>query len=383
MSALAGNTSASVSWSSDAGATSYAVFDATSPGGENPGGATACTANASTFTCTVSGLTNGTEYYFTVVATNAGGPSGQSTEVHATPEPPPPGTPTGVGASAGNASASVSWSSDAGATSYKVFDATSPGGENPGGATACTANASTFTCTVSGLTNGTEYYFTVVATNGGGSSGQSTEVHATPEPPAPGPPSGVSALAANAAVSVTWSSDAGATSYAVFDATTPGGENPGGTAACTANASTFSCTVNGLANGTEYYFTVVATNGGGSSGQSTEVHATPEPLPPAQPSGVGASSANASAIVSWSSDPGATSYAVFDATSPGGENPGGTAACTANASTFTCTVSGLTNGTEYYFTVVATNAGGSSAPVHRGPRHARAAAAWNTNWGRR
>ncbi len=45
---------------------------------------------------------------------------------------------------------------------------------------------------------------------------------------APATPSGVSATPANGAVSVTWSSDAGATSYAVFDATTPGGENPGG-----------------------------------------------------------------------------------------------------------------------------------------------------------
>ncbi len=370
MGASAGNASSSVSWSSDSGATSYKVFDATSPGGENPSGTAACTANAPTVTCTVSGLTNGTEYYFTVVATNGGGSSGQSTEVHATPEPPAPGTPSGVSALAANAAASVSWSSDVGATSYQVFEATTTGGENYTGAAACTATAPTDTCTVSGLTNGTQYYFTVEATNGGGTSAASTEVHAMPEPLPPAQPSGVGASSANASAIVSWSSDPGATSYAVFDATSPGGENPGGTAACTANASTFTCTVSGLTNGTEYYFTVVATNAGGSSAQSTEVHATPEPPPPGTPTGVGASAGNASASVSWSSDSGATSYQVFDATSPGGENYAGTAACTADASTFTCTVSGLTNGTEYYFTVVGVNGGGSSSAsseVHATP----------------
>ena len=110
----------------------------------------------------------------------------------------PPAAPSGVSASAGNGSASVSWSSDSGATSYEVFEATSSGGENYGGATACTANAPTDTCTVSGLTNGTEYYFTVEADNAAGTSAPSSEVHATPEPPIPAAPSGVSASAANA-----------------------------------------------------------------------------------------------------------------------------------------------------------------------------------------
>ena len=312
------NAAVSVSWSSDPGATSYEVFDATSPSGENYGDPAACTANPPTLTCTVSGLTDGTGYYFTVEAVNGGGPSMPSLEVHATPEPPPPAQPSGVGASAANAAVSVSWSSDSGATSYQVFDATGPGGENYSSPAACTANAPTLTCTVSGLTNGTQYYFTVVALNGGGSSSASSEVHATPEPPAPGTPSGVGASPANASASISWSSDSGATSYKVFDAISPGGENDGGATACTATAPTDTCTVSGLTNGTEYYFIVEATNGGGSSGPSSEVHAMPEPLPPSQPSGVSASAGNGSASVSWSSDSGATAYKVFEATSPGG-----------------------------------------------------------------
>ena len=130
--------------------------------------------------------------------------------------------------------------------------------------------------------------------------------------------------------------------------------------------------MNGLTNGTEYYFTVEATNGGGSSGPSSEVHATPEPPIPATPSGVGASARNGSVSVGWSSDSGATSYKVFDATSPGAESYGGAAACTASAPTDTCTVNGLTNGTEYYFTVEAVERWRIVGPVLRGPRHPRA-----------
>ena len=318
----------------------------------------------------MNGLTNGTEYFFTVKASNGGGTSGPSLEVNATPEPSAPGTPSGVGASPGNGTASVTWSSDSGATSYEVFDATTSGAENYSGATACIATAPTDTCTVNGLTNGTEYFFTVKASNIGGTSGPSLEVHATPEPAIPAAPSGVSATPGNGTAGVSWSTDAGATAYEVFVATGSGAENYLGATACAATAPTDSCTVNGLTNGTQYFFTVEATNGGGTSGPSLEVHATPEPPAPATPSGVSASADNGTASVSWSSDAGATAYEVFVATGSGGENYLGATACTATAPTDTCTVNGLTNGTEYFFTVKASNIGGTSGPsleVHATP----------------
>ena len=83
-----------------------------------------------------------------------------------------PNAPTNVTASAGNTQAIIIWtaSTNNGGSAITSYTVTS----SPGGLTATTANGSTTTATVSGLTNGTAYTFTVLATNVAGSSAASS-----------------------------------------------------------------------------------------------------------------------------------------------------------------------------------------------------------------
>jgi len=93
--------------------------------------------------------------------------------------PTVPDPPTGVSASAGNAQATVSFSAPAnnGGAAITSYTATS----SPGG---FTASGSSSPLTVTGLTNGTSYTFTVYATNSvGNSSNSSPSSSVTPVAP--------------------------------------------------------------------------------------------------------------------------------------------------------------------------------------------------------
>jgi hypothetical protein len=348
--AAASDGAIAVSWNKVTGATSYSVYDAATSGGESTAGTAACSTTAAT-TCTVTGLSDGTTYYFEVVVTNVTGPSLASIEASATAMTPP----TGLTATLTNGVVSLSWSAYSNATSYSVYDAATSGGESTAGTAACSTTTAT-TCTVTGLSDGTTYYFAVVATTSSGSSPASSEVTATMTPASP---ANLLISAGGRIVTLSWTSAFGATGYSVYDAITSGGESTTGMAACTTTTAT-SCTATGFSDGTTYYFEVVATNNSGSSPASFEVSVTPTQLTaPYAPQDVWATANDTAVSLSWTSASGATGYSVYDATTSGGESATGTPVCTTTVST-TCTIYGLTDGTTYYFELAATNSAGSS-----------------------
>ncbi len=192
----------------------------------------------------------------------------------------PPGPPTDVSATAGNASAMVNWAApaDPGSSAITGYTVTA----NPGGQT-CSSPRLPF-CTVDGLTNETSYTFTVVATNEFGDSVASApSAPVTPSAQrAPGAPIRPTAVPGDGAVTITWGAplDPGTSPITAYDVTSlPAGHT------CATDPDTLTCTIEGLTNGTEYVFNVVARNavGDGLASRSNAVTPSPEAARPAAP----------------------------------------------------------------------------------------------------
>jgi FtsP/CotA-like multicopper oxidase with cupredoxin domain len=343
--AAAGNAQAAVTWLAPAfnGGLPITGYTVTASG---IGGQTCTTTGA--LTCPVTGLFNGTSYTFTVTATNLAGTSLPSSPSNAVTPMTVPDAPTAVVAVGGNLQAAISWTAPAGnggsaIISYLVTSST-------GGRTCATTGA--LSCSVTGLTNGQPYSFTVTATNLAGTSLPSLPSNTVTPGAVPGAPRSVSASPGAATASVAWTAPAsnGGLPIILYTVTASGlgGQN------CTTTGA-LTCIVTGLTNGTSYTFTVTATNVIGTGPASA---ASPSVVPmsaPGMPTSPSATGGNASALVSWTApvDNGGAAITAYTVTSvPGGISCGTTGLTS-------CTVNGLSNGTVYAFLVTATNAMGT------------------------
>jgi hypothetical protein len=174
-SAIAGQASATVSWSapSSGGApTSYAV---TPYIGASAQATTTVTGTPPSRTVTVPNLTADTLYTFRVQASNTGGAGAQSADSNSVSPTAPrvPTAPTNVDAEAATGSARVSWTtpSDDGGRAISGYVVTPYIGSTAQSPT--NAGASATHATASGLANGSTYTFKVAAVNGVGTSPQS------------------------------------------------------------------------------------------------------------------------------------------------------------------------------------------------------------------
>jgi chitodextrinase len=180
--ATAGNGQVSISWDPVATATSYNVYYSTTTGVTRANGTKV--PGTSSPSLTVTGLANGTTYYFVVTAVSPGGESVESNQLIIAPVQAAPAAPTNVLAVSGNASATVSWTPVSGASSYNIYYSTSQSVSKTNGTKITGASNPR---TVTGLSNNTPYWFVVTAVNTGGESADSSPaVFAVPTAPASG-----------------------------------------------------------------------------------------------------------------------------------------------------------------------------------------------------
>ncbi|GIP54062.1 InlB B-repeat-containing protein [Paenibacillus vini] len=258
-----------------------------------------------------------------------------------------PSVPSNLRVTTGDGQVTLNWDSASGATYYDVYMSTTPG--LTGKTSIATVTEATYQ--VSDLSNGTTYYFVVKAGNAGGLSAESNEVNATPQIPAPGAPVLQQAIGGNAKVQLSWSPVLGSTGYQIYQSTESGIY---GSETATVTESVYSYEVDGLANGKVYYFVVKAINEGGLSAESNEMSAKPATVPSA-PRDVTAVAGNGQATITFTSpaDNGGSSITRYEVTS----SPGNIVATGVGSP---IVITGLSNGTSYFFTVKAINEQGGS-----------------------
>ncbi len=312
----------------------------------------------------IGGLTNGATYSVTITATNRAGTSAHSEPTGRRPGTPP-SEPRELTTTRGDSRIEASWrppSNDGGLgiSGYEIAWVSSTGATG-------TIETTGTSHTLQNLLNGATYTITVSARNEAGLSAASSPAAATAAA-TPSAPTSVTADRGDGRIDVTWqppASDGGrpVLSYVVTwrapDGTT-------GSAETTRTSHTFDA----LANGTTYTVTVTAANEVGPSAASEPATGTPAHIPGA-PVAVQTTRDDSRLHVMWeppASDGGlrVTGYTVIWVA------PDGTTSSAETTDTG-YTIDGLTNGTVYGITVVATNEIGTSvtaAPVRATPARA-------------
>jgi titin len=327
---------------------------------------------------TVTGLVNGSLYEFRVAAVNAIGPGDWSTAVTAAPQAglqAPPEAPRDLTATPGDTEVGLTWTPTGPADDYMVQY--QPVGQALWQSVTLGSDA-TF-ATIRQLVNGTRYAFRVAAVNGVGVGAWSNTAEATPDGTrarTPDAPTGLTAVAGNTVVGLSWTAPANDGGAAVVDYAVsyrPSAQT--GWTVVRIGSDYTAYTVMVLTNGTRYSFRVAAFNVVGVGVDSSVVQARPDSSlakTPDVPTGLTAGAGDAQVGLRWTPP-------AFDGGSPVTKyaiayRPVGAATwktqMTADIEPW-ATVDGLFNGMRYEFKVAAYNAiglGDWSAPAAATPK---------------
>ena len=348
--ATAGVESATLTWDTVSGAMYEYSTDGTT---------WADVASADAGNLTVSGLTAGTEYTFSLrvkadAATST--PAGAAAVATATPTAPilTPAAPANFAATAGVESATLTWDTVSGAMYEYSTDGTT---------WADVASADAGNLTVSGLTAGTEYTFSLrVKATGSVSAGNIATAKATPtaKPTVPAAPAGLTAVHGDASVILSWTASTD-TSITEYEYSTDGGTAWADIAG--SGSTTDSYTVTGLTNGTAYNLYLRAVNSVGNGLSSMVGPITPMAVvaKPGQVTNLTATPGDTSVMLSWTAPATSATSGAPDSYQYS-DNSGST--WSPNAGTTTSyNVTGLMNEQTYTFMVRAMNTDRSKTPV--------------------
>lgn len=310
----------------------------------------------------VIGLSTNTQHYWRVNATNPIGTSDWSTTwsfttISAAPAVPVLQSPA-TGATGIARDPDLTWNAAIGADTYTLQVSVNQDLSTP------VIDQSDITGTsfpASGLTNNTKYYWRVNATNTIGTSSWSevwdfTTIVAIPAAPTLlSPADGATGISID--TTLAWNASTNATTYTLQVSLTPAFSS---FVVNQSNISATSYEVTGLSNNQQYYWRVNASNAGGTSAWSSTWHFTTIVAIPAAPTlsspADGETGVSTDPTLVWNAPTDATIYTLQVSLTPAFSS------FVVNQSNITVTlytVTGLSNNTEHYWRVNATNDAGT------------------------
>ncbi|APJ03783.1 fibronectin type III domain-containing protein [Silvanigrella aquatica] len=361
ISTLISGTTATITWTGGTTAavgTTINVYYSQTQGAPVSGKSVACS-NVTT-TCSFTGVL-GNNYYFTMQANNnlTGIAKTTSYEFLGVFHP----VTDLITATAGTGRVTLSWLPVVNATSYSIYFGTSP---NPfsTGSVGCTVSPinpdpTTYSCIISGLTNGTQYYFDIFITKSVGGNFIGTDVTATPigsfdfsVSPVDTQSATLSLIPPLGAVTLNIAYGSSSNNYTTKTITIPA-------------TTTFPYTITGLSAGATYYFMVTALSAASSVNANSEQLLV---MYIGAPTGLAVSNITSSSmLLSWNiitGNPTAT-YNLYSSTQDN------LTACDTNTSLVpicsvlstaspnsSCAVNSLLENTNYYYVAAAANANG-------------------------
>lgn len=306
---------------------------------------------------TDTGLTAATHYYYRVRAKNAGGYSSPSSDDTTTDAPVPAAPDNAHAVSFSTSQINLDWDDNSpyetgfqieqsldGSTGWTLIHTTA-------------ANATTYS--VTGLDDGTRYYFRIRAHNDTGDSSYASTVNAYTAVAAP---TNLVAIGVDIdEIDLTWDDNSvNETGYEIQ-------RSPNGTSSWTtvtttaANAESYSNT--GLSSDTTYYYRVraVGISGAGNSAFSNVDHDATFPAVPTTPSSLAAAAISDSQIdLTWNDN--SSDETGFKIEQSANGTTGWTLIHTTAANVESYSVTSLAEGVQYYYRIIGVGSGGDSAP---------------------
>lgn len=309
----------------------------------------------------ITDLSNNTEYEFMVTAENEEGGESESTKVTAKPEDKtPPAEVKYLNATVLEEAIQLTWTKPTDSDLAKIIITYTPGTNEPIEITG--ADLATGNKTITGLTNGTEYTFVIKTVDTAGNESEGITKTATPVDSTPPDEVGLlNTVVQDESIKLTWTKPNSSDLAKIVITYTPGNNTPieiTGT-----DLDNCEKIITGLTNGTEYSFLVKTVDETGNVSLGSIVKATPKDItPPAAPGSVTAIGYKDTIKIKWTNPTDADLKKITISYNDGESH--NIDITNTELAAGEKEITGLTNDTEYTFTIKAVdNAGNASSAV--------------------